>query len=158
MSGGELDERAHVDNDDIAGGEPINVFGPVDLLELVAVAQVRGGQFVELSVMRGRDRTHSRPEFTDSRRGQSVVDPSPVTSGGHQSCGGEDPDMKPGVRDTLTDLGCQFIDVTLALGEYVDQLGAASVTERLGDLSERVEQRILSLPVTRFADVFAATD
>jgi hypothetical protein len=30
--------------------------------------------------------------------------------------------------------------VAFALGEHVDQFGAAAVAERLGDLAERVEQ------------------
>ena len=56
--------------------------------------------------------------------------------------------MERGVGDALADLGRELVDVTLALGEHVDQLGAASVAERLGDLAERVEQRVLRLSIT----------
>ena len=42
----------------------------------------------------------------------------------------------------------ELVDMTLALGKYVDQLGSAPVAERLGNLAERVEQRILRLSIT----------
>ena len=56
--------------------------------------------------------------------------------------------MERGVGDALADLGGELVDVAFALGEHVDQLGAATVAERLGDLGERVVQRILRLPIT----------
>ena len=55
--------------------------------------------------------------------------------------------MEGGVGDALADLGGEFLDVSFALGEHVDELGSASVAERLGDFGEGVEQRILRLSI-----------
>ena len=39
-----------------------------------------------------------------------------------------------------------LLDRALALGQHVDDLGAAAVAERLGDRGERVEERVLGFP------------
>ena len=56
--------------------------------------------------------------------------------------------MERRVGDALADLGRQLVHVTFALGEHVDQLGAATVAERLRHVPERIEQQVLRLPVT----------
>ena len=116
-----------------------------DLLEPVTVAEVGGGELVELLVVGGGDVAQRRPQFADALGGEPVVDPGAVAAGRDQTGRGEDPEMERGVGDALADLGGELLDVTFALGEHVDQLGSAPVAERLGDLGERVEQRILRL-------------
>jgi hypothetical protein len=48
-----------------------------------------------------------------------------------------------GVRRRLTDLSRDLVDRAVALGEEVDDLGPASARQRLGDLGEALEQRVL---------------
>ena len=148
VSGGVLGGGSDVDDHDVAGGEPLGELVAADLLEPAAVAEVGGGQLVELVVVGGGDVAQRRPEFADTVGGEPVVDPGPVASGGDETGAGEDPEVERGVGDALADLVSQLLDVALALGEHVDELGAAPVAERLGDLGEGVEQRILRLPIT----------
>ena len=65
--------------------------------------------------------------------------------------------MERGVGDALADLGRELVDMTLALGEYVDQLGSASVAERFGNLAEHVVQRILRLSITHSLTLLTGT-
>jgi hydroxyacylglutathione hydrolase len=58
--------------------------------------------------------------------------------------------MKGRIGDALVDLGCDLLDVTLALGEHVDDFGPPTVAERLGDVGETVEQRLLGDPITHY--------
>jgi hypothetical protein len=53
--------------------------------------------------------------------------------------------MMRGVRKRLPDLGRDLVDRPLALGQHVDDLGPAAISERLGHRSERVEQRVFSV-------------
>ena len=66
MACSELGGGSDVDDDDIACGEPLRQLAAADLLEPVTVAEVRGGQLVELLVMGGRDVTQRRPQFADA--------------------------------------------------------------------------------------------
>ena len=139
--------RTSID-DDVTGGDPFGELVAADLLEPAAVAEVGGGELVELFVMGGGDVAQRRPQLADPVGGEPVVDPGAVAAGGDEAGGGEGAEVERGVGDALADLGGELVDVAFALGEHVDQLGAATVAERLGDLGERVEQRILRLSIT----------
>ena len=109
-------------------------FGPRDL--------------VELGVMCGGDVARRRPQLAHPVGRQAVVDPRAVTPRCHQPGGRQCAQVERRVRHALADLGGELVDVPLALREHVDQLGAAPVGERLGDLGKGVEQRILGNAVT----------
>jgi hypothetical protein len=58
--------------------------------------------------------------------------------------------MERRVGDALADLGSEVVDVTLALGEDVDQLGPPAAPEGPGDVGEPVVQGILRDSVTHW--------
>ena len=66
MSGGVLGGGSNVDDDDVAGGEAFGELASIDLLELAAVAEVGGGELVELLVVCGRDVSKGRPELVNN--------------------------------------------------------------------------------------------
>ena len=139
---------AHVDHHDVTGGEPFGELVAADLFEPVAVAEVGGGELVEPFVVGGGHVAERRPQLADPGGGEPVVDPGSVAASRDQPGGGEGAEVERRVGDALADLGGELVDMAFALGEHVDQLGAATVAERLGDLGERVVQRILRLPIT----------
>jgi hypothetical protein len=59
--------------------------------------------------------------------------------------------VERGVRDALADLGRQVFDVTFALSEHVDDLGATTVGERLRDLGEPVESADFAACLSTFS-------
>ena len=140
--------RADVDHDHVAGGETCGELGSAHLVHLVAVSEVGGSELVEFGVVGCGDVAQRDPQVDDAIRGEPVVDAGLVASGDDQAGSGERAEVERGVRHALADLGGEFLDVSLALGEHVDQLRTPPVGERLGDVGEPVEQRILGDSVT----------
>ena len=59
---------AHVDHDDVTGGEPFGELVAADLFEPVAVAEVGGGELVEPFVVGGGHVAERRPQLADPGR------------------------------------------------------------------------------------------
>ena len=71
VSGGVLGGGSDVDDDDVAGGDPFGELVAADLLEPATVAEVGGGEVVELLVMGGGDVAQRRPQLADAGRGRA---------------------------------------------------------------------------------------
>jgi len=99
------------------------------------------------------DITQRAPQVGDPLAGQRVVDPGAVPSGGQQPSAGHRPKVVRGVGHALADLFGDVVNGSFALGEDVDDLGPPAAGQRLGDLRETVEERVLGGSVTHGAIV-----
>ena len=148
VAGRELGGWPHIDDHDFARRDPFDELFSTDLFESAPIPQIGGSEIVELVEMHGSDVPQRRPQLANPLRSEPVVDPGAVTARRHQSGRCEYSEMERRVGDGLADLRRKLVDVTLPLREHVDQLRPAPVGERLGHLAERVEQRVLRLPIT----------
>lgn len=151
-----LGRRSDVDHDDVAGNESGGQFVPAHFVELVPMPEVGGRERIELCVMFGRHIAQGAPQLDDAVRGEPVVDAVLVAASDDEADAGEGAKVKRGIGDGLTDLVGELLYMSLALGEHVDQLSAASVRQRLGDPGEPIEQRILRDPITHDAFIQSA--
>jgi hypothetical protein len=151
VAGREFGGRAHIDHDDVAGGDPCGQLGSSHLVQFVAVSEIRGGEIVEFGVMGGSDVAQCRPQVDDAVGDQAVVDPVLVAARDDQADTSQGAQMERGVGDALVDLVGEFFHVAFALGEHVDQFGAASVRQGFGDVREPVEQCVFCHSVSHGA-------
>ena len=117
-----------------------------DLLDVVAGAEVGVGEHVDVGDVGGGDVAEGGPQLGDAVAGEPVDDALAVASGLQEPGGGEAAEVVRGVGHALVDLAGDLLDRSLALGEEVDDLGPASVAERLGHRRERVVELVLRFP------------
>jgi hypothetical protein len=87
------------------------------------------------------DLAHRRPKVDNPLAREPVEDPGPLATGSDEAYSPELLQVMRGIGDALLDLARQLVDRALALREHVDDLGAAAVTNRLGNRGECVEER-----------------
>src|SRR2546427_3470321 len=151
VPGGELRLGPDVEHDHIAGPEAGRELLAAQRLEAVPVAEVGCCQRLDPSHVLSGDIPQGSPSLADPVAGQHVDDASALTSGPQQAGAGHRPQVMRGVGNALSDLGGDLLDRALALGKEVDDLGPVPVAERLGDRSQRPEERILRRPVAHTA-------
>ena len=143
VSGGVLRGRPHIEDYDIAGTEPFAELVPGHRVESRPVADVRRGQlFKSLDVLLGNP-SHRPPQRGHERAREFVEDAGAGATSADQARAKQPLQVLGGVRDGLVDLQCEVLDGSLALGEYVDELGTTTVRQRLRGLGQRVEERRL---------------
>src|ERR671931_343880 len=73
---------------------------------------------------------HGTPQLRHARIRQAIHDPRPLPSRAHQSGSCEKPEVMRGVLEALADFAGDLVNRALALGQDVDDLGPAPVSER----------------------------
>ena len=143
----ELPFGPDVEHHDVPVGEPLGELVAADGGQLRAVAEVRGGELVELGDVLRRDVANRRPQLRHAGAGERVEDAVAVAAGVHQTGAQQMLQVLGGVRDALREFAGDLVDRPFALSEQVDDLGPAPVAEGLGHAGEPVEERVLRRPV-----------
>jgi hypothetical protein len=115
--------------------------GRTSRLNLVAIAEIVVRKHMHFGEVMLGDLAHRRPQSGHAVAGEPVEDPCSLAARADEPYSRELLQVMRGVGDALIDLARQLIDRALALCEHVHNLGAATVTNRLGNRGERVEER-----------------
>ena len=146
VSGGELDPRADVDDDDLAGAKALGELGAPDRLDLVAEV-VAGGALDVAQACLG-DLAQREPERDDVVAGRPVVDACPLASRGHEPGPAEHLKVLGGVGHGQPRRLGQLLHRAFPLGQHIQHHQARCAAERVADPRELLEElSLVSLPV-----------
>ena len=152
VPGGILGGGPHIQHHQVVAVlEPAGQLLPGDWLQLVAAAEVGGGQPLDLGQTAGGQGPQGPPELEHLRGGQPVVDRGAFTPAADQPGLAKDLQVLAGVGHRQADLAGQGLHGALAVGEHVQQLDAPAAGQGFGRPGELVEQRRLGRPVTHIA-------
>ena len=156
VPGGILGGGPHIQHHQVVAVlEPAGQLLAGDWLQLVAAAEVGGGQPLDLGQAAGGQGPQGPPELEHLRGGQPVVDRGALTPAADQPGLAQDLQVLAGVGHRQADLAGQGLHGPLAVGEHVQQLDAPAAGQGLGRPGELVEQGRLGRPVTHVASSHA---
>jgi hypothetical protein len=131
VAGGVLGGGPHVQDDQaVTVPEPARQLLAGDRLQLVAPAQVGGGQPLDLGQPAGGQGSQGPPELEHLRPGQPVVDRGALPPGGDQAGLAQDLQVLAGVGHRQAGLAGQGLHGALAVRQHVQQLDPPAAGNR----------------------------
>jgi uridine phosphorylase len=138
-----LGTRPDIEQDHASAREPCLELIHAHPFDLRTLAEVGVREQIHGHDVLGGHIADRGPELQHAIARQAVVHSRTCAATEDEACFCKHVQMLRGVRDALPDLRSELVDVTLALCEHIDELGAPPVPQRLRDRGERTEEGIL---------------